>query len=197
MLQRAYSAFEVKEFDDESDVFSVSGIASTPTPDRSRDIVEPMGAKFATPMPLLWQHRHAEPVGAVTFAKPTKSGIPFDAEIPRVKESGRLKDRIDEAIHSIKYGLVAAVSIGFRAMEDGFEFLEDGGIKFNEWEWLELSLVTIPANPEARIQLAKSLDQQYLAALGRKSADRCNTLPGVSGKQHRRPIQLIPRRRGK
>jgi hypothetical protein len=47
-----------------------------------------------------------------------------------VMEPGALKDRIDEAIQSIKYNLVAAVSIGFRAIRDKIEFLEDGGIRF-------------------------------------------------------------------
>lgn len=58
---------------------TVEGVASTPTADRMGDVVEPMGAKFQTPMPLLWQHEHDKPVGHVTFAKPTKAGIPFKA----------------------------------------------------------------------------------------------------------------------
>jgi len=110
-----------------------------------------MGAKFATPMPLLWQHQHAAPVGQVTFAKPQKNGIPFKGRLPKIKEAGRLKERVDEAIQSIQYGLVTAVSIGFQALKDGYEFMESGGIKFNTWEWLELSLVTIPANAEGTL----------------------------------------------
>lgn len=78
-VNRAYSILEVKAIQDGEDFVTVEGIASTPTTDRMGDVVEPLGAKFQTPMPLLWQHEHDKPVGHVTFAKPTKAGIPFKA----------------------------------------------------------------------------------------------------------------------
>lgn len=165
-MDRAYSILDCKEVEDSDKYLTVKGVASTPTPDRAGDIVEPMGAKFKTPMPLLWQHRHAEPVGTVTFAEPTANGIPFEARIPKVQEDGALKTRVDEAIHSLKYELVSAVSIGFKPLE--YSFMDDGGVKFTEWEWLELSLVTIPANAEALISTVKSMDQKHLPASGNK-----------------------------
>lgn len=188
---RAYSVLETKNMNEDEDKFYIEGIASTPSPDRMNDIVEPMGAKFKTPMPLLWQHDHSQPVGSVTFASPTKKGIPFKAEIPKIKEAGTLKERLDEAIQSIKYKLVTAVSIGFRPIEDAYEYMENGGIRFKEWEWYELSAVTIPANSEAVITAIKSVDQQHLPrrekAVGRQE-------PTASA-EARRPIQLIPRKK--
>jgi len=158
----AYSILTERALKEEDDFLRITGIASTPTTDRMGDIVEPLGAKFATPMPLLWQHRHGEPVGHVTFAKPKKTGIPFEAQIPNVTESGRVKDRVDEARHSLKYSLVSAVSIGFLPMgKDSYEYMDDGGIRFKEWEWIELSLVTIPANAEAVLETVKSLDSKF------------------------------------
>ena len=65
-----------------------------------------MGAKFNLPMPLLWQHKHDQPVGHVEYAKPTKTGIPFKARIAKSDEPGTLKDRLDEAWQSIKLKLV-------------------------------------------------------------------------------------------
>lgn len=187
---RAYSVLETKAMSEDEDKLFIEGIASTPTPDRMRDIVEPMGARFKTPMPLLWQHNHDMPIGHVTFAKPEKTGIPFKAEIPKIKEAGSLKDRIDEAIQSIKYKLVAAVSIGFRPIEDAYEFMENGGIRFKEWEWYELSAVTIPANSEAVITAIKSVDQQHLPSHRTEVKSQDDT-PTVVG---RRPIQLITRK---
>lgn len=154
MLQRAYSLLEFKGMDDELRV--IEGMASTPSPDRMGDIVDPMGAKFALPMPLLWQHQHDKPVGQVEFAKPTKAGIPFKARIAKVDEPGTLKDRLDETWQSVKAGLVRAVSIGFRALE--YKHIDKGGIHFSEWEWMELSLVTIPAQAEATITNIKNID---------------------------------------
>lgn len=158
-MNRAYSALHVKEVSEDAEFVYIKGIASTPTVDRMGDIVNPMGAQFKTPMPLLWHHRHSEPVGQVTFAKPTKNGIPFEARLPIVKELGILKDRIDEAIHSMKYQLVNFVSIGFSAVEGAVKLLESGGYHFEKWNWLELSLVTIPAQPDAMITAVKSVQE--------------------------------------
>jgi HK97 family phage major capsid protein/HK97 family phage prohead protease len=167
MEHRAYSILDIKSMHEDADELVIEGIASTPTPDRMGDVVEPKGAKFRLPMPLLWQHQHDKPVGKVNFAAPTSTGIPFRAAIPKIAEAGTLKDRVDEARHSIKAGLITAVSIGFRAISGAVEQLKTGGLRFKEWEWLELSLVTIPANSEATIQTVKALDTKLLAASGR------------------------------
>lgn len=163
-MNRAYSFLEIKSFDDDKRI--IEGIASTPTPDRVGDIVEPLGAKFKLPMPLLWQHNASQPIGEVFFAKPTKSGIPFKAKLAKIDEPGNLKDRLDEAWQSIKIGLVKAVSIGFRSIEHSI--MDDGGWRFQSWEWLELSAVTIPANADATIQTIKSIDAEQRAASGRE-----------------------------
>lgn len=164
-MNRAYSVLSVKAVDDEKRV--IRGIASTPSPDRMGDVVEPLGAKFKTPMPLLWQHQHDKPVGLVEFAQPNKDGIPFEARLPEITEPGVLKDRVDEAWQSVKAGLVAAVSIGFQAIPEQVERLKSGGLRFKEWDWLELSLVTIPANSEATITQIKAIDTELRAASGR------------------------------
>lgn len=194
-MERAYTILSTKAWDEDDEKVYVEGIASTPTTDRYGDIVDPMGANFKTPMPLLWQHDHRAPVGNMVFAKPNKKEIPFKAELPVIKEAGRLKDRVDEAIQSMKYGLVNAVSIGFQIMEDGYELLENGGLAIKQWEWLELSLVTIPANSDAVISAVKSADMQALAAMGRK-LDYQRSIGNSSGGAEpriRKPVMLIPR----
>lgn len=137
----------------EGDVIRVKGVASTPAKSRTGLRINPMGAQFKLPLPFLWQHDSDKPVGLVTNAKPSKAGITFEAEIPIVKEEGALKTRVDEAIHSLQYGLVTFVSVGIQAEEDGLEPQDDGSLAINKWEWLELSLATIPANREAKAQL--------------------------------------------
>src|SRR5690625_6160308 len=157
--QRAYSLFEVKSLDSERRVFR--GIATPSTPDRMWDTIDPMGASFKNPLPLLHQHRRSDPIGLVRFEKPTKSGIEFEAEIPVIDEPGPLKDRVDTAWGEIKHGLVRAVSIGFRALK--YAFRDDDGIDFQEVELYELSAVTIPANAEASISAVKSMDGRPLS----------------------------------
>lgn len=162
MLNRAYSFIEVKSFDDDKRI--IEGVASTPTPDRMQDRVNPLGAKFELPIPFLWQHRHGEPIGHVIDADPKKSGIPFKAQVVKTEEPGKLKDRLDEAWQSLKLRLVRATSIGFNPLK--WSFIENGGMDFEEWDWLELSAVTIPANPEAVISAVKQFDRIYREAEG-------------------------------
>ena len=159
--RRAYSVLNIKAFDDSGEERVITGIATTPSADRVGDTVDPYGAIFELPMPLLWQHEHDKPVGFVEFAEPTAEGIPFTARIVTVNEAGRLKERVDEAWQSVKLGLVKAVSIGFSALEYS---QTQTGLHFNKWEWYELSLVTIPANREATIETIKSIDKGFMSA---------------------------------
>ncbi|GAB3282569.1 phage major capsid protein [Larkinella harenae] len=169
MQNRAYSLLTVKKVDEELRI--IRGIATTPQTDRVGDVVDPLGAEFKNPSPLLWMHRHDLPVGTVNFGQPTKDGIPFEARIPKVEEPSGLKARIDEAWASVKSGLVRAVSIGFRALTDPQYIQETGGFLFSSTEILELSLVTVPANSEATIQMIKSIDTKARTASGQTALD--------------------------
>jgi len=205
MLHRAYSVIEMKDFDD--DRRELSGIASTPRPDRYQDIVEPKGAEYSLPLPLLWQHRSSEPVGHVVKAKPTKDGIEVLLRMVRIDEPGTLKDRLDEAWQSVKYALVRGLSIGFNPKEYS-RIAETGGLHFLSWEWLELSLVTIAANADAkvtskslevldtlgRVALIKRLDEQSRAASGLIDQRRPVLINSARVRAADGSIQLISRR---
>ena len=159
MDHRAYAALHVKAFSEDGDFVYIEGIASTPTADRVGDRMDPMGAQFKLPMPLLLQHSHAAPVGEVVEAKATPKGITFKARLPIIKEAGKLKDRIDETIHSLKYKLLGFVSIGFGAKGEDMKSNTFGGFDFAKWDWRELSLVVIPAQAQAAITSVKSLEE--------------------------------------
>ncbi|CAM2172288.1 Peptidase U35 phage prohead HK97 [Paraburkholderia sacchari] len=152
-IVRATSLLMTRTVDEDARV--IEGVASTASVDSYNDIVEPLGAKFSLPIPLLWQHSHREPVGSVTYAVAERSGIRFKAQIARIAEPGTLKARTDEAWQSIKSELVRCVSIGFQVLKA--EPIVGGGVRYTEWKWHELSLVTIPANADAVITDARSL----------------------------------------
>lgn len=162
-MDRAYSVLQIKAVDEELRV--ITGIATTPSTDRMDDIVEPKGAQFTLPIPFLWQHNQAEPIGHVIAATVTAKGIEVSVQLATITEPGKLKDRLDEAWQSIKAGLVRGLSIGFSAIESANI---DGtwGRRFIKWDWLELSAVTIPANADASIQSIKSIDSKQRAASG-------------------------------
>lgn len=167
---KAWSLLEVKEVSDEQRV--IRGMATTPRVDRVGDIVDPMGMYALGNPKLHLYHSHNLPVGSVKFGKPTKAGIPFEAHIPEVKEAGTIRERVNEAWHSVKYKLLDAVSIGFRADPEQVELMDNGGLKFKRWEMLELSLVGVPANPDAVISAFKSADAgEIREALGVAKSD--------------------------
>jgi len=158
---RLYSALTVKAVDEERRL--ITGTASTPQPDRAGDIIEPLGISFKNPVPLLLYHNPTAPVGRVKFKKPTEDGLDFEATLPVIPEPGTLRDRVEEAWQSIKANLIGGVSIGFRSIEEAFN-KETSGFRFLKTEVLELSLVSIPANPDALIATIKAMD---LAVSGR------------------------------
>lgn len=192
MQNRAYSVLHVKALEEDDDARIIRGVATTPSPDRVGDVVEPEGVKFQNPMPLLWQHRSDMPVGTVKFNKPTKDGITFEARFAKAEKSQTLKDRIDEAWESVKLGLVSAVSIGFRSLEHAV--MKDGGYRFIKSEVYELSLVTIPAQAQAVITAIKSIDQAALASAG-TSRGEIEPAAEPSGQKKHVTVQLLPRRR--
>lgn len=163
MLNRAYSFIEVKSFDDSKRI--IEGVATTPSLDRMQDTINPLGAKFTLPTPFLWQHDHSQPIGHVIDADVKKTGIQFKSQIVKAEEPGILMDRLDEAWQSLKLRLVRAVSIGFAPLKWVYNEVSNG-IDYEEWDWLELSAVTIPANPEAVITQVKQFDRIFREAHG-------------------------------
>src|SRR4029077_6247522 len=73
------------------------------------------------------------------------------ATLPRIPDAGPLKDRVDGAWQAIKARLLKSVSPGYRALRDAIKPNTFGGCDFLKTEFLELSLVTVPANPGATI----------------------------------------------
>lgn len=179
-MYNAYSLLTQKSFSDGDSV--IRGFATTPTPDRVQDVVVPEGVVFRTDdIKLHLYHDSKLPVGRVQFGKPTRKGIPFEARIPDVQEAGIVRDRVNEARHSIKYGLISAVSIGFKPLENGVELMKSGGLKFTSWEMIELSLTSTPMNPEAVFEALKSVDSGRLSE---------STIRAI--KAHEQEIHSIP-----
>jgi len=177
-VNKAYSLLEIKAVDKEQRI--IEGIASTPTPDRGGDVMEPKGAQFSLPIPFLWQHQ--DPIGEVFAATVKSDGIYIKARISQLAPDApdSLKARIEEAWHSIsaKPPLARGLSIGWNELESepikGTKF-----IRVLKWFWGELSAVTIPMNVEASILSVKSHD---VAATGPNA-------PGDSGKHQ--PVRVM------
>jgi HK97 family phage major capsid protein/HK97 family phage prohead protease len=169
-VERLFGTLELRAVDDEQRTFE--GIANTAAEDAHGTIVEPSGARFTLPIPLLWFHDQKTPVGEITEARLVNGQWLVKGTIRKVKEAGKVKDATDQAWHQVKYELVRGLSVGFNV-------LKEKGKKILEWAWRELSLVTLPSNQDANIIAVRSA---YLAASGEP-----NSNPGVSGPSNSKP----------
>jgi HK97 family phage prohead protease len=122
--------------------------------DLQDDLVEP-GA-FAKSIkhhkgsfPMLWQHDRAQPIGSVE-AEEDDRGL-------RVK--GRLALGVTKArdvYELLRAKIIAGLSIGYKAVKEGFD--QDTGVRrLKEILLWEVSAVTFPANPAARVRRIKSV----------------------------------------
>lgn len=127
----------------------VEGWATTPREDRVGDVVVPEGARYQLPQVLLFGHDHGAPIGSVISATVTKAGIRIRARISK----GVAK--ADEVWTLIQDRALNSVSIGFRALKTSP--LPTGGTRFDEWDWYETSIVSVPCQPDARIAVGKSV----------------------------------------
>lgn len=129
----------------------LSGIAwPFGSPDRVGDVIE-KGAFGAVPLPLpmLFGHDLNDPVGAWTEASE-------DAEGLKVKGNllvGQVA-RADEVMALVKSGAVRGLSIGFRTKKAAKR--SGGGRVISALDLMEISLVTVPMHPGARVTSAKS-----------------------------------------
>jgi HK97 family phage major capsid protein/HK97 family phage prohead protease len=147
-LHHATATLEVKA---DAACRTLTGIAATPTLDRQNSIFVVDGATFAASIPLLLHHDQERPIGTAML---TKQGevLHFEATLSDLDEP-----YITKAKQQIRSGLLKAVSIGFRPLADGLEYLKSGILKICKSEICELSLVTVPANRDASILTVKSL----------------------------------------
>jgi HK97 family phage prohead protease len=140
---------EIKSADDNTR--QISGIASTGDIDRMNDVLDPAGAVWKTPIPLLEAHDHSKTIGTVSSLKRTPKGIEFTARVAKVSTPVSLAERLDTVWTLIRERLLNSVSVGFRPIEwrprDGGK-----GMVFTAFEILELSAVAVPANANARIE---------------------------------------------
>lgn len=146
----------LKSLDENSRV--IEGIANSASVDRRGDILEPSGAIFDLPLPLLNQHRQSEPVGEVLEAKIKGDVIRIVAKL--AAESAGL-DYVEKLWKQIKAGLVKGLSVGAQPLR-AEPILDKGGrmtgVRYTAWRWYETSAVTIAANQDASITTLRAMD---------------------------------------
>ena len=128
--------------------------ASTASLDRENDIIKADGwmlDTFKDGGPLLWGHdQNKLPVGRVLWVKADDNKL-----VGKAKFNGttQLSKDVEKLVRS---GDLTGLSVGFRPMD--MKMNSEGGRTFTKQELLEISVVNVPANPDAVIHMIKSLD---------------------------------------
>lgn len=110
-------------------------------------------------MPLLWQHKGDDQIGHVIRAEETDHGLEIEAAIIPGTPSA------DRALRLLEAGGMA-LSIGFTIRENGARLRADGVRELVAIDLAEISVVSVPSNPETYAELARS-SPRHLERLAR------------------------------
>jgi len=136
---------EVKQLEGGKKVYT--GVATKRIVDRVGTIVEPRGIvnldEYRRNPVLLWQHDVDKPIGRITDIRITDDAIEVDFVFASTQLANEIQQLVDEKV-------LNSLSIGFVPVKDE---IENGFRVFKQWLWLETSIVTLPANPEAVITI--------------------------------------------
>ena len=119
--------------------------------DRGGDVVQ-AGAfarslkRGAGSVPLLWQHDAARPIGRIEYLREDRRGLRVIARL-----SGGAAGR--EAAALLKDGAVSGLSFGYRVRAASGQAPRE----LTELDLVEVSLVTLPMQPKARVHAVEGI----------------------------------------
>jgi HK97 family phage prohead protease len=147
---------------DKDDERVISFVASDETVDRYGDIVSADGwqlANFKANPVFLWAHSYLDPIGTVE-----KIAVEGKRLMARVRfAAAGTSETVDGLWKLVQQRVLRAVSVGFAVgSEADIEYIRDRdgnvtGLRYLRPELLELSLVAVPANPNA-LAVARSMN---------------------------------------
>ena len=151
---------EIKaEASDEEGVFTGYGSIFN-NKDLGNDIVlegafaKSLARKGAKGVKLLYQHRADEPIGVYEEILEDRKGLKVKGRLAMGTQRGR------EVYELMKMGALDGLSIGFRVDSKGYDYDERGKRrKLKEVDLMEISAVTFPMNPRARVAQVKGADR--------------------------------------
>lgn len=147
MLKHNQFLTQIKEYDEAERTITMIG--STETADRVGDIVKMAGVDLENykknPI-ILFNHDYDKVVGKALDVQVIDSKLIFKIQFADT-DFGR------EIYYLLKNGYMNASSIGFIGKD--YEPNDFGGLTFTKIELLELSIVSVPCNPNAIVQLRK------------------------------------------
>jgi HK97 family phage prohead protease len=151
----------------------IRGIASDGKLDLVGDILEPQGVRldeYRRNAIVLAQHDANQPIARCAHIGVENNQVVALIEFPPEGTS----DKADEYLRLIKAGIVGALSVGF--IPHAWSPISGTGLRFTDWTLLELSCVSMPANPSALVterSLRRSEDEPTIGQCGRPVDSPC------------------------
>ncbi len=125
--------------------------------DLGNDIIEKgafmrsLRRKGAKKIKMLYQHDTKEPIGVFDQVKEDDDGLYVKGRLAMGTQKGR------EVYELMKMGAIDGLSVGYRVDAKGYEYDKRKRTRnLKEVDLMEISAVTFPMNPSARIQAVKS-----------------------------------------
>ncbi len=111
-------------------------------------------AKGARKIKMLFQHDTKEPIGVYTQIKEDANGLYVKGQLAMNTQKGK------EVYELMKMGAIDGLSVGYRVDAKGYQYDERGKKRMlKEVDLMEISAVTFPMNPKARISAVKAEDR--------------------------------------
>ena len=147
--------------DDEENKGMFEGYASVfGNKDLGNDVVvngafrKSLRAKGARKIKMLFQHDTKEPIGVYTQIKEDGQGLYVKGQLAMNTQKGK------EVYELMKMGAIDGLSVGYRVDAKGYHYDKGGKRRMlKEVDLMEISAVTFPMNPKARISAVKAEDR--------------------------------------
>lgn len=156
-------AFEVKAASDEEEAGVFTGYGSIfGNKDLGNDIVvegafaKSIGQKGPRAIKLLYQHKADEPIGVFDEIVEDRRGLKVKGRLAMGTQRGR------EVYELMKMGALDGLSIGYRVDPKDIDYDEKGKGKrryLKSVDLMEISAVTFPMNPKARVSAVKGAER--------------------------------------
>jgi HK97 family phage prohead protease len=152
-----------------------------------RDIVDPNGCRLhelTNGLVVLWQHDDKHPIARATSVWRSNGKIMGHIKFPPPGTS----EMSDEALRLIKAGVVDSLSIGFQPHK-AEQIQGTGGARFLDWSLLEISFVSVPANPAAVVTAKRHGSEPSGLAYWRARLDSLKAHPDYRAYERQRAAE--------
>jgi len=170
-MDRLEFSCQFKSFADTSGSGAFEGVAAVfGNIDRQNDIIQKGAFKnldaFVRDGFIASAHDWSEPIGIIDKAYETAEGLVVSGRFHSTKRAQDTRAIVNERLAD---GKSVAMSIGFQINDQDFK---DGIRTLSDVELFEVSIVTVPANPLARMTAVKSIDEELDEATRRDQLGR-------------------------